>query len=431
MSSARAYDVVVVGSGITGLATAAAVAERGASVLVVEKEAGPAYEASGRAQGSLRIQGRHAAELPLAEEAIRLWSEAAAEDPASDIELRIEGNLYLCTRPEERETLHRLVEVARAAGLDRVRYLDAGEVRELVPAASGPLLGAMWSPYDAQAQPARATRLFARRARRAGADFAYDTKVTALCVDGDRMTGVETTRGSHAAGAVVAAAGVWSAHLTRSAGLRIPLLPVILSELQTTALAPIFAPSVRAEDFGARQRPDGRVVVSAGLGAVVTRRASLYDLDGIRHWLPRAAAFRKNIRLRIDPAQLRREVTVRRAVGPMLVPDVSPEPPCDRGSVARALTRLGEVFPAARSARVERCWGGLVDMTPDGLPILDRAGPDGLVVLTGMCGHGLALGPVLGRIGADLALDGVSGRPVDAFSAARFERTVPLPEMMI
>ena len=55
----------------------------------------------------------------------------------------------------------------------------------------------------------------------------------------------------------------------------------------------------------------------------------------------------------------------------------------------------------------------------------------GFVVLTGFCGHGLTLGPVVGRIGADLALDGVSARPVDAFSAARFEQTVPIPEMMI
>ena len=174
MLPARAYDVLVVGSGITGLATAAALAERGASVLVVEKEAGPAYEASGRAQGSLRVQGRHGAELPLAQEAIRLWSEAVAEDPGNDVELRTDGNLYLCTRPGERETLDRLVDAARFAGLDRVRYLDAEAVRELVPAASGPLLGAMWSPYDAHVQPARATRLFERRARRAGGDRRHE-----------------------------------------------------------------------------------------------------------------------------------------------------------------------------------------------------------------------------------------------------------------
>jgi sarcosine oxidase subunit beta len=432
VSSFGTADVVVVGSGITGAATAGALAERGATVLVLDKEHGPAREGSGRAQGSLRVQGRHPSEFPLAVEALRLWACAAGEDPEHDAELRTEGNLYLCTSTDERPRLLDLAAQAREAGLDDVRYLEADAVREIVPAARGPFVGGMWSRYDAQAQPDKGTQLFVRRAERRGVRLAYDTLVTGLRTEGDRVAGVDTARGPVRAGSVVVAAGVWTAHLLASVGVRVPPMPVCLSEVETAPLPRLFWPTVRAFGFGARQRPDGRVVVSGGLGARVTRRASLYDLNGLGFWLPRARTIRKNLRIRVDARQVVRELRTRRSLGTRLVPVPSPEPKADRRSVDDALRRLAEVFPAARELVARRYWGGLVDMTPDGLPVIDhRAGPDGLVVVAGLCGHGLALGPVLGEIAADLALDGATRRPIVPFSLARFASRVASPEVMI
>ena len=275
----------------------------------------PAREGSGRAQGSLRVQGRHPAEFPLASEAMRLWAGAVAEDPdlapsadsgrrALDPELSTGGNLYLATAEDERPLLVALAKQARAAGLDGVRYLDADAARGIVPAATGPFLGAMWSPYDAQAQPDPATAVWVRRAQRAGACFVYDAKVTALLTTAGRITGVRTSRGDVRTCQVVLGAGVWASHLLAGVGVRLPLMPVILSEVETAPLPTLFAPTVRAFGFGARQRPDGRLVVSAGLSARVTRRASLYDLHGLRYWLPRARTFRKNLRIRPDLAQV-------------------------------------------------------------------------------------------------------------------------------
>jgi glycine/D-amino acid oxidase-like deaminating enzyme len=437
----RTADVVVVGSGVVGAATAAALAERGARCVVVDKEAGPAREGSGRAQGSLRVQGRHPSEFPLAVRAMTAWAQAIAEDPDVagpaaradlDPELRTGGNLYLATSPPDVAMLRLLAEKAVAAGLDAVRYVDAAGAREIVPAAAGPFLGAMWSPYDAQAQPDLATRVWVRRAERAGAHFCYRSTVTTVTTSASRVTGVRTTRGHVAADRVVAAPGVWAAHLLAGVGVRLPLMPVSLSEVETAPLPPLFAPTVRAAGFGARQRPDGRLVVSAGLGARVTRRASLYDLHGLRHWLPRARTFRKNLRVRVDGRQVLREVRHRAVLDTRLVPGTSPEPFCDRASVDRALTRLAEVFPAAAGAVGRRYWGGLVDMTPDGLPVVDhRCGPAGLVVVAGLCGHGLAIGPVLGEIAADLALTGATHHRIDPFALARLHGRVPSPEVMI
>jgi glycine/D-amino acid oxidase-like deaminating enzyme len=425
-------DVVVVGSGITGAATAAAVAARGAAVVLVDKEDGPAREGSGRAQGSLRLQGRHPSEFPLAQESLQLWGRAAQEDPGHDIELATGGNLYFCTSEDEKPLLMSLVGHARAAGLTGAEYLARDRTREIVPTAAGPFLGAMWSPVDAQCQPDKGTRLFVRRAERAGARFAYGVKATRLLESRGQITGVQTTRGRVGAGTVVVAAGVWTPHLLTTVGITVPLMPVCLSEVQTQALAPLFRPTIRAFGFGARQRPDGRIVVSGGLGARVTRRVSLYDLGGLRYWLPRARMFRKNLRLRVDGAQILREIRHRTPLSTALIPQPSPEPAPDRPSVDAALSRLAAVFPGAAGARAERYWAGLVDMTPDGLPVIDgTCGPLGLTVVTGLSGHGLALGPVLGEIAADLALDGSTGRPIEPFSLARFTGKVASPGLMI
>ena len=280
MTLPAAADVVVVGSGITGAAAAAAAAARGASVVLLDKEDGPAREGSGRAQGSLRLQGRHASEFPLAKEALRLWREAAAEE---DIELVVGGNLYFCTREEELALLRSLVTEAHDAGLTEVELLDPLRTREIIPAATGPFLAAMWSPVDAQCQPEKGTELYVRRARQAGATIAYGAKATRLLQTGGRITGVRTTVGPIRSPAVVVAAGIWTPYLANSVGLKVPIMPVCMSELETRPIEPLFHQALRAFGFGARQRPSGQVIVSGGLNALVTHGVSLYDFNGLRY----------------------------------------------------------------------------------------------------------------------------------------------------
>jgi glycine/D-amino acid oxidase-like deaminating enzyme len=82
--------------------------------------------------------------------------------------------------------------------------------------------------------------------------------------------------------------------------------------------------------------------------------------------------------------------------------------------------------------RLERSWAGVIDMSPDGLPILDAdTGVEGLVLVTGLSGHGLALGPAIGRTAAELALTGRTTRSIEAFGLRRFEGRTPIPAKML
>jgi sarcosine oxidase subunit beta len=425
----RSADVVVVGAGICGVTAAEALARRGARVVVIEKESGPGLEQSGRAQGAIRVQGREAAELPLAMESLEIWKSVA--EHGDEFELRFGGNLYLCTNEDEVRQASELRDIGHANGFTDVRLLTPDETREIVPAATGEFTAAMWSPGDAQCLPRAATEFFARRAAAAGATFSYSTLATRILESGGAVGGLETSRGTIDAPAVVVTGGVWTAQLAATAGVQVPVMPVALSQCETEPVEPLIGPTLRCFPFGARQRPNGRISMSAGMNTVVDHYLSLASLRHARLWARRYLANRKAIRLHVDWARLAPELRGR----PVSAAENMARPverDANRKLMDASLDAARRMIPRLRGVRITRYWAGVVDMSPDGLPILDGStGLDGLVVVTGLSGHGLALGPAVGRAAADLATEGRTDRPVDAFSLRRFEVDTPIPKKML
>jgi sarcosine oxidase, subunit beta len=427
-------DVVVIGGGICGHAAAASIARRGASVVLIEKEPGPAGEASGRAQGSLRIQGREPAELPLAREAMQLWADASKDaDPDHDFELAFGGNVYVCDDETELPLLHRLVDEAHRSGLTDVELLTPEQARERVPILRGPFTAAVYSPGDGACQPEKATRYFAHKAQTAGATLCYGVKALRLLERGGTIDGVTTDIGTVRAPAVVLAAGVWTPYLADTVGVRVPVMPVGLTSAQTTPAATRFTTTIRAFRFGARPRPDGRVVFSAGLNSSVGHALTLYDLRHARLWAPRLARHWRDVRLKADLARCWQQIRTGSPRAPQLIGLAHATLQPNRDAPGRALHAMQQVLPDLAGVSIEKTWAGMVDMSPDGMPIIDgQAGPGGLVLVTGLSGHGLALGPVIGEIAADLALTGQSSRPIQPFRVSRFrEGPVPIPAKMI
>ena len=84
------------------------------------------------------------------------------------------------------------------------------------------------------------------------------------------------------------------------------------------------------------------------------------------------------------------------------------------------------VLPALSDAKVARVWGGLIDLTPDGLPVIERAPEvEGLVIAAGFSGHGFCLGPITGQLVREVITTGKPSLPIEAFRRARFAAPGP------
>jgi sarcosine oxidase subunit beta len=90
-------------------------------------------------------------------------------------------------------------------------------------------------------------------------------------------------------------------------------------------------------------------------------------------------------------------------------------------AMAEAVRLFGDVVPAFAQAQIEEFWAGLIDLTPDALPVIDNSlEPEGLVVAMGFSGHGFCLGPITGRIVNDLVHGRASSLPIEPFGIRRF-----------
>ena len=96
--------------------------------------------------------------------------------------------------------------------------------------------------------------------------------------------------------------------------------------------------------------------------------------------------------------------------------------------IRSVVDRVAQVLPVAAAAPIARAWGGLIDQTPDALPVIDAPGtPSGLVIAAGFSGHGFCLGPISGLLCADLALGRVPRHDLSAFRLGRFARPLTTP----
>ncbi len=372
----RPTDVVIIGGGISGVAAAYELAGAGVPVTLVEK-GDLASMASGWTLAGVRQSGRDPAEIPLAAAAVQRW-ERLADELEADVEYRQDGNLRLARTEDEAPAIARLVAEGRALGLP-LEYLHGNdEVRHLAPALAPSIVAASYCPTDGHANPLKVVSAFAAAAERRGATILTRTKALGIEVAGGRIGGVRTPCGLYPADVVVVAAGVYSDRLLAPLGIRLPITVRHVSAIQTTPLPPLLRQvlGVANGDYAGRQQVDGRFRMTGSGG----------------DWEWPSSGLTAN------------------AVQPPM------------GDVADVLDRAIALVPALADARIARVWGGLIDMTTDALPVLERATEvDGLVIAAGFSGHGFCLGPITGRIICELATVGESSLPLAPFRRARFD----------
>ena len=371
-------DVVGIGAGISGAATAYELATAGVRVTVIDRF-GPAAMASGWTLAGVRQSGRHPAELPLAQAAVADW-EHLAEKLGAPTHYTQRGNLRLARTEAEMASMAAMVAEQATAGLS-LSLLDRDALHELAPAIAPDVLGASYCPTDGHADPHATVAAFLRAATAAGAVLRFGEQVMAIETEAGRVTGVRTEKETIACGRVVMATGVMGNALLEPLGLSVPMTPRGVTLLRTAPVPKVLAQVIGVADASCagRQEVDGRFRFTGSGG----------EWGG-----------------GLDFAESP-------ATGPRLRPRVA--------EVARVAALFGAVVPAALDAPLDETWVGLIDMTPDALPVIEAAQePRGLVLAMGFSGHGFCLGPVTGRISASLARDETPNLPIEPFALARF-----------
>ncbi|HYJ13577.1 MAG TPA: FAD-dependent oxidoreductase, partial [Thermomicrobiales bacterium] len=253
-----ASSVIIIGGGISGTATAWELARNGISVTVLEK-GDLASMASGWTLAGVRQSGRHPAELPLAESAVRRW-EGLAEELGADVEYRQQGNLRLALTAADVPIIKQVVADGTAVGIDMAWLDGADAVHEIALALTSDLVGASFCATDGHANPTKTVHAFAEAARRAGADIRTGVEVTGIEVAHGRVTGVRTTDGVLPTERVIVAAGVYTPWLLAPLGINVPMQIVLVSAIQTEVREPILAQvlGIPTGGFAGRQQADGR-----------------------------------------------------------------------------------------------------------------------------------------------------------------------------
>ena len=330
-------DVIVIGGGVIGSSVTYQLAKLGKKVLQIERE-DLTRGAAGATDG---VVGYHTKkpgpQMELAIRSIAMF-EHLSEELGMDIEYGLHcGGMQPVEDQLQWDILSEIVKEQKKSGVD-IRMIGIEEARRLEPMLAEDLKGALYSPTGGKVNPIRLTLAFAKAAKRLGAALLTETEVTGLQMEGCRVTGVVTTKGSFTADAVVNACGAWAAAIGKMAGLQIPILP-----------------------------RKGQLIVTEPVGPFmeVTLQCARYNVIKFR---PEAVD---------DPAALKlgNSLSIEQTRdGGLIIGGTREFAGYDRGNTLEAietiLQRAVRFFPALKDLCFIRSFAGLRPYTPDGLPLI-------------------------------------------------------------
>ncbi|MFC5391051.1 NAD(P)/FAD-dependent oxidoreductase [Bosea vestrisii] len=365
----KGADVIVVGGGVTGLSTAWWLARAGVDVMVVEKGI-VGWGASGRNGG-----GATHHQSPLFAEEQRLWPlmDELLGYPTEYQPKRVRMALSDAQMDEFRIG----VDNTRGQGFP-AEWLDAAQVREMVPLAGDNVRGGVYYERGGHANPQRTVQAYAWALQDLGGRILQHTAVTGFERRGDKVVAVETSAGSFSCNTLVLAAGPQTGILTALLDSEVPVTPARAEMIVTEPLPLMPIGGVDGNHLYGRQ----------------TLRGNLAYGGGPHEWL----------RPQDDGVA------------------AQPSSPLAR-NVAK---RLVELFPKAAHIRVIRSWAGVIENTPDGRPVIDRLPTAGNVVAATMSSVGFGLSPATGRAICQLVLDGrCDFADLSSFRLSRFGNLSP------
>ena len=368
-------EVIIIGGGINGCATAYYLAKRGIKdVIVLEATDSIGHGGSSRNGGGVRQSGRDVRELSYMMYGVKNMWPTLSEELGVDVEYYQSGNLRLGKTEAHLKKLQKLTDNAVNLGLD-VKMIDAKEVKELNPYLSDDVIGASWCPTDGHANPMKATLAYYKRALEMGVEFITGAPVVAIKKVKGKARQVVTKDGTVFEGeTIVLVAGYESRAIARTVGIDIPMTRYFEEALVTEMQPHMFDMMLgtAAADFYGHQCAHGSFVFGSECG------------------LEEAADMK--------PEDLRTSAL----------------------TVSAGCRAIMGYIPALKNAKIVRTWGGWLDLSIDGVPVISPVEEvPGLILATAFTGHGFGTAPAVGYMLAQM----VAGeKTVIDISALRYDR---------
>ena len=333
-------------------------------ILLLERADALGTGSTGACAGGFRYQFSSPVNIILSQASIPMIM-SFSEDHGLPLDIHRDGYLFLVRTQEAWSDFLSAVELQRSMGVE-VEVLAPEEADRLVPGiALDGMVGATFGPNDGIADPSGLTLGYATAARRAGAEFRTGVAVDRVEVVHDRVVAAATKSGPVSTPVVVNAAGPWAGLLAATAGVDLPLEPI-----------------------------PRQVVTTGAFAGVPTRRTLVIDAESTFYFHREGAGVLMGMGGKVERASF--------------------DTANDTAFVSDELfpTAL-RVFPPLEHAGMASAWRGLYEMTPDRHPIIGEApGVAGFFLANGFSGHGFQHAPVVGKLLAELIVEG-SARTVD------------------
>ena len=377
-------DVVIVGGGLEGAAAAWALSQRGITDVVVAERNTVGSGMTGKSSGIVRCHYGVSSLAAMATVGLEVF-EKAEEIFGHDIGFRQTGYVVGVGEPNV-ESLRKSLAAQRAVGV-QTEEIEHAEVARMWPFADlEPFEAFGWEARGGYGDAYQTAQAFAVAARGAGVRVRQGCEAAGLLLAGDKVTGVRLTDGTEiSAGTVVVATGVWTKPFLEPYGIDIPIRVVreqivMINPGVQIGPVPVFSDLVSLQYI--RPELGGEVL----FGNSDLSDVSVADPDS---YLNRA----------------------------------------DDAFIDLTVDKVGTRFPGFTDAAISSSYAGCYDVTPDWNPVISRTDVDGLMVAAGFSGHGFKIAPAVGRLVADLVVDGRSADPripESDFRLSRFAEDDPL-----
>lgn len=369
----KAAEIVIIGGGIMGTSVAFNLALRGQKKVVLLEKNYICEGSTGLSVGGFRQQFSTPANILLSQESLKRFRHFKDEFGV-EIDLHQPGYLFLAKENQDWKNLLKGVKIQREYSVP-VEVLSPEEIAyRWSYLNTSDLKGGMFGPDDGYADPYLVTMTYAREARQRGVLIQEQTEAIDILVRNGRIQGVETTRGYISTPCVINMAGPWAGTVAHMSGLDLPVLPYRRQVFVISCPKDIHQPVPMVIDMNMRHyfRGESSMILTG-----------MSDME--------------------EPPSFNLHI--------------------DEAFMSKVVETLVHRAPAMAESKMIRGWAGLYAVTPDENPIIGKCGEfEGLYCAAGFSGHGFQHGPSVGRILAELILDGQTDFDLSPFASDRFEK---------